>query len=397
MSEYQYYEFQAIDRPLDEAAQGALRQISTRARITARSLVNTYQWGDFKGDPRRLIEDWFDLFVYWANWGSRTLMLRVPRRFLDPAEVEPYRLEDVVDLRAVGDYVIVEFHRPLGDSVDDFYGDEDEEGEESISAPFAALRADLMRGDRRCLYFGWLLGVQEGLVDEDEPEPPLASGLARASGPLVAFRDFFGLDRDLFDAAIGGGADEPVPDPSPDELGAFVAQLPDAEKTSLLRRVVLENDPHVALDVRHRWSATVRTPELAAARKPRTAGELLAAAEVRAQERERLAAERAAAEQARHAEQERKAREQRLARLAGRVEEAWREVDALAETKKPAEYDKAVGLLKDLEALADRDGKIEEFRRRFGRLRDRHERKTALLKRLIAVGLNYPGTAASPG
>src|SRR5690349_16840333 len=102
MSEYQYYEFQAIDRPLDEAAQRVLRQISSRARITAHSLVNTYQWGDFKGDPRRLIEGWFDLFVYWANWGSRTLMLRVPRRFLDPAEVEPYRLEDVVDLRAAG-------------------------------------------------------------------------------------------------------------------------------------------------------------------------------------------------------------------------------------------------------------------------------------------------------
>ena len=31
MSEYQYYEFQAIDRPLDAAAQKALRALSTRA------------------------------------------------------------------------------------------------------------------------------------------------------------------------------------------------------------------------------------------------------------------------------------------------------------------------------------------------------------------------------
>jgi hypothetical protein len=35
MSEYQYYEFQAIDRPLDPAAQQALRSISSRARFTA--------------------------------------------------------------------------------------------------------------------------------------------------------------------------------------------------------------------------------------------------------------------------------------------------------------------------------------------------------------------------
>jgi len=45
MSEYQYYEFQAIDRPLDHAAQD-----SSRARITATSFINHYEWGDLKGD-----------------------------------------------------------------------------------------------------------------------------------------------------------------------------------------------------------------------------------------------------------------------------------------------------------------------------------------------------------
>jgi len=42
MSEYQYYEFLAIDRPLDRAAQDALRSISSRARITATSFTNHY-------------------------------------------------------------------------------------------------------------------------------------------------------------------------------------------------------------------------------------------------------------------------------------------------------------------------------------------------------------------
>ena len=56
MSEYQYYEFQAIDRPLDQAAQEALRSISSRARITARSFINHYEWGDLKGDPRKFME-----------------------------------------------------------------------------------------------------------------------------------------------------------------------------------------------------------------------------------------------------------------------------------------------------------------------------------------------------
>jgi hypothetical protein len=55
VSEYQYYEFLAIDRPLDARQQQELRALSTRARITATRLVNTYHWGDFKGDPRLLM------------------------------------------------------------------------------------------------------------------------------------------------------------------------------------------------------------------------------------------------------------------------------------------------------------------------------------------------------
>ena len=42
MSEYQYYEFLAIDRPLSEPETAALRAISSRARITPVSFVNEY-------------------------------------------------------------------------------------------------------------------------------------------------------------------------------------------------------------------------------------------------------------------------------------------------------------------------------------------------------------------
>ena len=55
LSEYRYYEVQAIDRPLGEADMEALRTLSTRARITATSFTNHYKWGDFQGAPNRLI------------------------------------------------------------------------------------------------------------------------------------------------------------------------------------------------------------------------------------------------------------------------------------------------------------------------------------------------------
>src|ERR1700709_716278 len=87
MSEYQYYEFQAIDRPLDRAAQDALRSISSRARITATSFTNHYEWGDFKGDPRKFMERWFDLHLYLANWNTRRFMIRVPKGFVNQADL----------------------------------------------------------------------------------------------------------------------------------------------------------------------------------------------------------------------------------------------------------------------------------------------------------------------
>lgn len=42
MSEYQYYEFQAVDRPLTETEMAELRSYSTRARIMPASFINDY-------------------------------------------------------------------------------------------------------------------------------------------------------------------------------------------------------------------------------------------------------------------------------------------------------------------------------------------------------------------
>jgi len=104
MSEFQYYEFQAVDRPLGEADRQALRALSTRARITATSFTNVYEWGDFKGDPATLMERWFDLHLYLANWGSRRLMIRLPKRLADQQRLKAFLCKaDCAVLRASGE------------------------------------------------------------------------------------------------------------------------------------------------------------------------------------------------------------------------------------------------------------------------------------------------------
>ena len=107
MSEYQYYEFQAIDRPLTDRETQALRACSSRATITATRFVNEYHWSDFKGNVAQWMEKYFDAFVYVANWRTREFMLRVPRRLLPLAVAKPYLRDEWHSVRAKGEQVVV--------------------------------------------------------------------------------------------------------------------------------------------------------------------------------------------------------------------------------------------------------------------------------------------------
>jgi hypothetical protein len=52
MSEYQYYEFQALDRPLTQAEMVELRKLSSRVALTSTSAIFTYNYGDFRVAPK---------------------------------------------------------------------------------------------------------------------------------------------------------------------------------------------------------------------------------------------------------------------------------------------------------------------------------------------------------
>ena len=52
--EYQYYEFQALDRPLTAAKPDYLRGLSSRVEPTATQAIFTYSYGDFRGDSNQL-------------------------------------------------------------------------------------------------------------------------------------------------------------------------------------------------------------------------------------------------------------------------------------------------------------------------------------------------------
>jgi hypothetical protein len=102
VSEYQYYEFLAIDRPLEAHEQAEVRSLSTRARITATSFVNEYHWGDFRGDPSRLMERYYDAHLYVANWGTHRVMFGIPVDLLALELVEDFCINYLVSASATG-------------------------------------------------------------------------------------------------------------------------------------------------------------------------------------------------------------------------------------------------------------------------------------------------------
>ncbi|MEW6220473.1 MAG: hypothetical protein AB1634_13195, partial [Thermodesulfobacteriota bacterium] len=341
MSEYQYYEFLAIDRPLTGTEMAELRARSTRARITPTSFVNEYSWGDLKGDPDDWMARYFDAFCYLANWGTRILKLRLPSRLLAPEVAASFCRGDAVRCRETGGRIIVSFRsEEEGGSWDE---------EEADLASMVGVRAELARGDLRALYLGWLLQVQAGELADDEAEPAVPAGLGEPSAALASMADFLRIDPDLLAVAAQASPARPAPTTlARQEVAAWVAGLPGPEKDDLLATLILDDDDTVAAVLRQRFLAARSGGRPEAPPRRRTAGELLAAAERYGEERRRQEAEEQAQEEARRQQEAAKARKKYLASQTGREPKLWAKVETLAGSKQPRGYDEAVALLVDL-------------------------------------------------
>ena len=388
MSEYQYYEFLALDRPLSDAELAEVRMLSTRAEISRTRFVNEYQWGDFRGNPAALMDHWYDAHLYFANWGTRILMLRLPSAVLDVSTAHRYCDGDGAIVRRSGKNVVLEW-RSEDEDADEYWVD----GNEGPLAALVGVRAELAAGDLRPLYLGWLaaLGANRYGLDPEAGdaailEPRVPPGLNRLTGSQRALADFLRVDADLLDAAaeestaLGEAADDEDDVLVDRWIKGLSARQKDEALGRLLRR---DGDPHVRTEMLR----AVRLGGIEPGPGTRTVFALLQAGAERAQARERERQRELVQERARREEDARRGRERRLDALADRGERPWAEVNALIATKTPRQYDEAVALLADLEALSRRGGDPSAFATRLAELRSAHQRKPSLIERLDRAGL----------
>ena len=385
MSEYQYYEFRAVDRNLTQREMDQLRGLSTRAEITPTSFTNFYTFGNFKGNPRRMVETYFDAFVYVANWGTRELMLRLPRQLVDAKAAGRYCTKYGLCLRAKGKHVVLEFTSETED-----YDDWDE-GTGWIDR-LIPLRDELEAGDLRALYLGWLLAVQSRELDDESLEPPPPPGLARLSRPLEALAEFLSIDEDLIAAAAEHSSAPAPAGPTREELAGWIGKLPKGEKVALLLRLAEGEGKHARSELLGRFREAVaksrRTGPTGAKASLRTVRHLLATCEVCRQERTQREARREAARKKRKDRKLLAARKEVLDFLAGRAEESWEQIEKLVQGKSTKRYERAVSQLTDLRDALAQAGRREEFEARFDQLHQRHARKPSFLRRLAKAGLS---------
>jgi hypothetical protein len=274
MSEYQYYEFHKVDGRLSESDQQALRACSTRAKITARSFINEYEWGNFKGDADLWMEKYFDGYLYLANWGSREVQLAIPDGLLSIKIVKQYCASEAAACRKKSGKLIVTL------ATQDESGGEWGEGEGQL-ASLLEIRNELARGDIRSLYIGWLLGAQAGEFEGAEKEPPVPPNLAALSSAQESLVDFLRLDSDLLAVAAQQSLRAQVEAANPKELSDWIAALPAKEKDEILRRLMTGEEVKLKLELQSRFHRQ-RAPDPAIAKvKSRTVAELLAAVEAR--------------------------------------------------------------------------------------------------------------------
>ena len=342
MSEYQYYEFRAVDRPLTKEQVLELRRYSSRAEITATTFSVEYNWGDFKGDAHRWMDRYFDAFVHLANWGSRWFMLRIPSHLLKGEVVSEYCEDDYLTFDIKNKNLILSFRMDDedGDCID---------GEGWLSS-LIALRADLINGDHRCLYLAWLRSIQgrdyEVDSDDDEIEPPLPAGLQTLSSQLERFADFLGIDLDLIAAAAEQSEDVSQLRVSRSEVTGWVRNLSPDERDSLLVRLVEDDIPHSEAALRQRVLCEMQAKLGVSGNscRQRTVAQILARADAIMRDRQRIETEKAEQQRMRRERERVEQRRRHLESLRGRENDLWAKADHLIGTKQPRKYDEAVSI-----------------------------------------------------
>src|SRR5579872_4904010 len=108
MSEYQYYEFCSVNKPLSPKAREEMASLSSRAKISTHGASYVYNYGDFRGDPKKLVLKYFDVFFYISNFGGIRLLFKYPVDQVNVDQIKKYSIKDFISAKIQKEYVLLD-------------------------------------------------------------------------------------------------------------------------------------------------------------------------------------------------------------------------------------------------------------------------------------------------
>jgi hypothetical protein len=370
MSEYQFYEFKSIDKPLSEKDKAEIGSWSSRTSPSNTGATFTYHYSDFRKDEIKVVEKYFDAMFYISNWGTTRLIFKLPNALIDLRYLRQFRINDVVRLIEKPDFTLLDINVS-----DEEGGGMWTDGEGYLSS-LIPLRSDILSGDYRSLYLIWLNECTNdvlydcGDVDPGTKEPKVPNNLNSLSGALLDFVELFEIGKDLIDVAAEKsrvGVSESI-----ENYSQYITQLPNDEKDELLLRL-LKKEPLLDVKLEKRLKDFVSEGGESNSVERRTVGEIAKSIKERKEKREVL--------------KNKKRKEVRLARLR-KIEQneinIWPNVMSLINEKRTKSYEEAIKLLQDLKELSIHKKQFDDFCKKIITIKQKYSRLSALQR-----GIDY--------
>ena len=372
MSEYQRYEFMTCERPLTRAQLDEVNDLSSHIEASSTHALIEYHWGDFKHDPIKVLREFFDGFLYWANWGAPELAFRFPHGILPAELIDDYDFDDFVTFTRYKDYDILDIHFGEMQGPDEWIDYE--------LGSLIPIRDELMDGDLRALYIAWLASqdMMYGYDEEDQEDeideiivPPVPPAFGKLTEAQKALAELLQVSEELLFAAARHST-ETMSSPKEDDFAAWVKLLSVDRKNEYLLRLA-HNEPGLS----HLFVREMRELNREKDRVRPATGDRVAYATL-VSESNSIKAQRELEKR----ERERAEHLRKLQYIHDHQVQYWQQIDQAVEHTVGARYDDAVRLLIDLREAADQFNERREFQERFRTWVQAYSRRPGLIKRL---------------
>ncbi len=372
MSEYQYYEFVAADGPISDVGLHYANSCSSRADVSRFRWKNSYNFGNFHGNVDKLLE-YYDAHFYVANWGTVLFALAFPEGCVDQKAIRPYLTaptracgENTLTAKSMNGRLVLYWEKSEEECWDDWV-----EGTGLLDR-LLGIREEIMRGDYRALFLGWLAEFdlyQEGLL------PSIPLGMGSLTPALRELAEQLCIDPDMLRvSAILSGEKDPkeiLP------LGDLLDRMSTEEMKSLLVRVGNGEGLRVAAEM----------TQMVRSSAPPPGGETVVCADfadqIRKHRRNRQETEKKEAnERRRQAEEKHRIHLENLIKQADQI---WNGLDPLMEQKIASVYDKVARQLSELRDAYALAGQSTGFVKRLADFQNRYSNRPAMMRRIEKI------------